>query len=46
MTVKTLSAEFYKLKDEVKELATLKKKMIELENALKQSNSEKKIMKT
>ena len=46
MMVKTLSEEFYKLKDEVTELATLKKKMTELEIALKESNSEKEIMKT
>ena len=46
MTVKSLSEEFYKLKDEVKELATLKNKIFELESALKQCNDEKEILKT
>jgi hypothetical protein len=36
MTVKILSEEFFKLKDEVKELATLKNNIFELEHALKQ----------
>jgi hypothetical protein len=35
MTVKSLSEEFYKLKDEVKELTQLKKKVFELEDAHK-----------
>ena len=46
MTVKILSEEFFKLKDEVKELATLKNKIFELENALKQCNDEKETLKT
>jgi DNA mismatch repair ATPase MutS len=43
MTVKILSEEFYKLKDEIKELEPLKKKMIELE---KKYNSVRETMKT
>ena len=35
MTVKILSEEFYKLKDDFNELTVIKKKMFELENALK-----------
>ena len=45
MTVKNLSEEFFKLQDEVKEFATLKNKIFELENALKQCNGEKEILK-
>ena len=45
MTVKNLSEEFFKLKDEVTELASLKNKIFELENSLKQCNDEKEILK-
>ena len=41
--VKTLSEEFYKLKDELKELEPLKNKVLELE---KKSNSDSETMKT
>ena len=45
MTVKILSEEFYKLKDDFNELTVIKKKMFELENALKKCTNEKEIMK-
>ena len=45
MTVKNLSEEFFKLKDKVNELASLKNQIFELENSLKQCNDEKEILK-
>ena len=45
MTVKTLSEEFYKLKDDLKEFTDVKKKLFELEDALKTCEKAKEIMK-
>ena len=45
MTVKILTEEFYKLKDDLKELTVLKKNMFELENALERCINDKEIMK-
>ena len=45
MTVKTLTEEFFKLKDDLNELTKVKQKMFELENALKACNDAKDEMK-
>ena len=45
MTVKTLSEEFYKLKDELKEFTAVNKKLFELENAFKTCEKAKETMK-
>ena len=45
MTVKTLTEEFFKLKDDFNEFTTVTKKMFELENALEACNNAKEKMK-
>ena len=45
MTVKTLTEEFFKLKDDLNELTKVKKKMFELENALETYNNAKENLK-
>ena len=45
ITVKSLSEEFYKLKDDFKEFTALKKKVFELEDALKTCEKDKEILK-
>ena len=45
MTVKSLTEEFCKMKDDLNEVPVLKKKMLELENALETCNNDKEIMK-
>ena len=45
ITVKTLSEEFYKLKDDLKEFNAVKQKVFELEDALKTSEKAKELMK-
>ena len=45
MTLKSLTGEFCKLKDDWNEVSVLKKKVYELENALKTCNDSKEIMK-